>query len=69
MSQFPEVPQPILNSPFDERAEVKAAAAKRWCAAVNTAGQDGQWDYRILKEPSQVTNQVVKAVAEFGLGN
>jgi type III restriction enzyme len=28
-------------------AEVKAQAAHRWCAAVNAAGEFGQWDYKL----------------------
>jgi type III restriction enzyme len=40
---------------FDELAEVKAAAAKRWCAAVNADGQFGSWEYVMVRNVAQVS--------------
>jgi len=39
---------------FDELAEVKAAAAERWVAAVNADGQHGVWRYAMARKPSAV---------------
>jgi type III restriction enzyme len=41
---------------FDEVAEVKEAAAKRWCAAVNADGQFGSWEYAMVRSVAKVTN-------------
>ena len=32
-------------------AEVKAAAAHRWCNAVNNDGRFGHWSYHLVKQP------------------
>ena len=40
---------------FDELAEVKAAAAERWVAAVNADGQFGRWEYKMARMPGDVT--------------
>jgi type III restriction enzyme len=32
-------------------AEVKAAAAHRWCNAVNNDGRFGRWSYHLVKQP------------------
>lgn len=34
---------------YDDRAEMKAPAAKRWCAAVNTDHKFGRWHFRIAR--------------------
>ena len=39
---------------FDELAEVKAAAAERWVAAVNADGQFGTWCYAMVRKVSDV---------------
>jgi type III restriction enzyme len=39
---------------FDELAEVKAAAAERWVAAVNADAQHGEWRYAMAREVSAV---------------
>jgi type III restriction enzyme len=39
---------------YDELAEIKAAAAERWVAAVNVDGQHGTWEYRMARSVSQV---------------
>ncbi|HOC99452.1 MAG TPA: type III restriction endonuclease subunit R, partial [Myxococcota bacterium] len=39
---------------FDPLKEVKAAAARRWCAAVNSDGSYGHWEYRIAESPESV---------------
>lgn len=39
---------------FDELAEVKAAAAERWVAAVNADGQHGMWRYAMARKPDAV---------------
>jgi type III restriction enzyme len=35
---------------FDEREEVKRAAAERWVAAVNADGTFGTWKYALAKK-------------------
>ena len=32
-------------------AEIKAAAAHRWCNAVNNDGRFGQWSYHLVRQP------------------
>jgi type III restriction enzyme len=39
---------------FDELAEVKSAAAERWCAAANADGQFGRWRYAMARSVGQV---------------
>jgi type III restriction enzyme len=39
---------------FDELAEVKAAAAARWVAAVNADGRFGQWRYAMARKVEDV---------------
>ena len=39
---------------FDDLAEVKAAAAERWVAAVNADGQFGQWRYAMARKVHEV---------------
>jgi type III restriction enzyme len=39
---------------FDDLAEVKAAAAERWVAAVNADGQFGTWRYEMARSVPQV---------------
>ena len=36
-------------------AEVKAAAAHRWCSAVNNDGRFGRWTYHIVRQPPDLT--------------
>lgn len=38
----------------DPLAEVKAAAAQRWVAAVNADGKFGSWAYRLVRNPVDV---------------
>jgi type III restriction enzyme len=39
---------------FDPLAEVKAAAAERWVAAVNADGTHGEWRYLLVRKPTDV---------------
>ncbi len=50
---------------YDERAEVKAAAAKRWCAAVNTDHKFGQWHFRMARNPTETNGAVSDALRAF----
>jgi hypothetical protein len=47
---------------YDERAEVKIAAAKRWCAAVNADQKFGRWDFRIVRNPAETSEAITAAV-------
>jgi len=47
---------------YDEKAEVKAASAKRWCDAVNADGRNGHWTFRMVKDPTRVKEAVDSAV-------
>ncbi len=44
----------------DPLEQVKAAAARRWVAAVNAEGSFGQWDYTIVRDP-KATGQALEA--------
>ncbi|MGB9920953.1 MAG: BPTD_3080 family restriction endonuclease [Moorellales bacterium] len=39
---------------YDELAEVKAQAARRWVAAVNADGTYGRWHYAVVKRPEEI---------------
>lgn len=39
---------------FDEKAEVKIAAANRWVEAVNAEGQFGEWRYELTYNPNEI---------------
>ena len=39
---------------FDDLAEIKAAAAERWCAAVTAHGRFGRWRYALARSLAQV---------------
>ena len=39
---------------FDDLADVKTAAAERWCAAVNADAQFGRWEYAMARSVGQV---------------
>ena len=36
-------------------AEIKAAAAHRWCNAVNNDGRFGRWSYHMVKQPANLS--------------
>ena len=44
----------IETKGFDALAEVKAAAAERWVAAVNADGRMGTWRYSIARKVDEV---------------
>jgi len=50
---------------FDEREEVKRAAAERWAAAVNADGSYGKWAYALAKKPAEVP-ELIEAAANQG---
>lgn len=39
---------------FDKLKDIKDAAAKRWCAAVNAHGGFGYWDFKMVDGPGKV---------------
>lgn len=51
----------IETKGYDPKEEIKRQAAERWCAAVNTDGTYGRWDYRIVRKPEDVEG----VLAEF----
>lgn len=50
---------------FDRAAGVKAAAARRWVAAVNAEGSHGRWAYRMVTEPPLVPAALASAAREL----
>lgn len=46
---------------FDELAEVKSQAAKRWTAAVNAEGSYGLWKYTVARKPEEVSMMIDEA--------
>ena len=46
---------------FDPLAEVKAAAAHRWAAAVNADGRYGRWSFAMARSVSDVTYLITEA--------
>lgn len=51
---------------YDEKKEVKAAAAKRWCAAVNAEGGYGRWEYRMATKMTDVPKIIDEVIASLG---
>lgn len=52
----------------DERAEAKAAGARRWVAAVNNDASEracGRWAYGMVRVPAQVSESLAEAVREL----
>lgn len=43
---------------FDDLAEIKAQAAKRWVDAVNAEGSYGMWKYAIARKPEEVGKRI-----------
>jgi hypothetical protein len=37
----------LKGADWKDTADVKAQAARRWCAAVNATGDFGSWDYKL----------------------
>jgi type III restriction enzyme len=46
---------------FDELAEIKAQAAKRWVDAVNADGHYGIWKYVLARKPEEVGAKISEA--------
>ncbi len=46
---------------FDELAEIKSQAAKRWTAAVNAEGSYGLWKYAVARKPEEVSKRIDEA--------
>ncbi|MBI2862314.1 MAG: hypothetical protein HYX89_05810 [Chloroflexi bacterium] len=47
---------------YDPLAEVKAAAAQRWVAAVNNDGRYGRWHYVVVNDPTKTPTAVAEAI-------
>ena len=47
----------------DEKADLKAQAAKRWVAAVNADGRHGEWRYAICRDMNAVPSLLDKAAS------
>src|SRR5206468_11580418 len=43
---------------YDECAEVKAAAAKRWCAAVNADQKFDRWEFRMVRNLAEISRAI-----------
>jgi type III restriction enzyme len=43
---------------FDELAEIKAQAAKRWVDAVNAEGSYGIWEYAVARKPEDLGKRI-----------
>jgi type III restriction enzyme len=57
----------IETKGYDEKEEIKAAAARRWVAAVNADGTYGTWEYEIARRPTEVGGIITKVhVANLG---
>lgn len=48
---------------YDELAEVKKAAALRWCAAVNELGTYGQWRFEMVRSLGEVVPALDECIA------
>jgi type III restriction enzyme len=60
------VRQVILETKgFDPLEDVKQAAAERWVRAVNAQGSYGEWRYRLVKKPPEVTAVLTLLAAKW----
>jgi type III restriction enzyme len=50
---------------YDPLADVKAAAAERWVAAVSADGSYGMWYYRIARKPEEVRDIIFDVCGEL----
>lgn len=53
---------------YDPRADVKEAAARRWCDAVTAEGSYGRWVFRMVRQAMKVPVAVDEAVRELQPG-
>ena len=44
----------IKGPDWDGRTEIKAQAARRWCAAINATGKFGKWEYLLARRVGDV---------------
>jgi type III restriction enzyme len=44
----------IKGADQNRDADIKAAAAQRWCAAVNNDGRFGPWTYHLVRDPAAI---------------
>jgi type III restriction enzyme len=51
---------------YDEREEVKTAAARRWVDAVNAECTYGLWRYAIVKKTTEVAEQIAMVARDVG---
>ena len=51
---------------FDEKKDVKVAAASRWVSAVNADGSRGKWAYRCVSKMTDVTKAIDETVKNTG---
>jgi type III restriction enzyme len=47
----------------DEKDRAKAAGARRWCDAVNYAGQWGRWHYEVCKDVDSLRSKIDEVIA------
>jgi type III restriction enzyme len=45
---------------YDERSEVKVAAAHRWTDAVNAEGSFGPWSYALVRNPNEIPGTIAE---------
>lgn len=54
MKTEPETRVILETKGYDEKEEIKVAAARRWVDAVNADGTCGRWEYAIAKKHTDV---------------
>jgi type III restriction enzyme len=65
----PEAGTLILETKgYDELADVKAAAAERWVAAVNADGQHGTWRY-VMARSVEAVREAIDDAAQISVGD
>lgn len=50
---------------YDELAEIKAQAARRWVRAINSDGHFGSWDYALARKIEEVGGLIEEAAKQF----
>jgi type III restriction enzyme len=66
--RFKEPPETHLiveTKGYDDKEEIKTAAARRWVDALNVDGAYGRWAYEVAKKPSDVVDIISKIAASI----
>lgn len=53
---------------YNDDADLKAKAARRWVDAVNRLGECGWWDYKVVEDPQKIIPLIDRLAAQSWIG-